>query len=520
MKQIFTFIAILIGMVMTPTSTKAYDFEVDGIYYNIVSFTDLTCEITAGNEKYTGDIIIPAQISYNSRNLEIIGIASKAFYECSALTAISIPNSITKIGDNAFYECTSLNSISLPESLTLLGDYVFGKCTSLGSVSIPESVTQIGAGAFRECTSLSSVSIPEGIVQIEDRTFDGCTSLKSVSLPQKITSIGNKAFNNCSKLSYISIPESVSLIGDWAFSNCSSLTSITIPNNVIEIGEFAFNKCKKIENIKLSNNVTALRLGLFSDCSSLKSLTIPGNIHSMELGSIVLRWEKYYPIPGQGVYWYLEYLSDCPSLFKSCSNLNEIRFEYSPEPIKATRYYDAQKEETLEPIQRWEDVSVQLMYYSWHYRYEMPENTYLPIKRIFMDRELGNSLELPFLTDLILGEHIKEVEIYPESSPDLKYIECQALTPPNTPSFTNDQYMNVVLRVPEESLDIYKQTDKWKNFWNIQSIESAGVEDIHPDIISKEIGRYNINGQKVDDSYQGIVIIRYSDGSTRKIVRN
>ena len=110
MKTILQKIWVAIAVLLGSFSAYAYDFdfEVDGIYYDVVSFTDLTCSVTYGTEKYSGEIAIPSEVNYKNRQLKVIHIGSEAFNDCSSLTSVTIPDSITEIGDRAFSGCMSL----------------------------------------------------------------------------------------------------------------------------------------------------------------------------------------------------------------------------------------------------------------------------------------------------------------------------------------------------------------------------------------------------------------------------
>ncbi len=137
-------------------------------------------------------------------NGEIVSnIDKEAFYNCASLISISIPNSVTSIGDYAFRDCTSLTSITIPDSVTSIGDNAFYRCTSLTSITIPNSVTSIGALTFYDCNSLTSITIPDSVTIIDNVAFYMCSGLTSITIPDSVTSIGNSAFSWCTRLTSI-----------------------------------------------------------------------------------------------------------------------------------------------------------------------------------------------------------------------------------------------------------------------------------------------------------------------------
>ena len=107
-------------------------------------------------------------------------IGDRAFYYCSGLTSVTIPNSVTTIGNSAFYGCSSLTSITIPNSVTTIGEWAFCRCSSLTSITIPNSVTTIGHSVFRLCSGLTSITIPNSVTTIGDYAFYGCNGLKTV----------------------------------------------------------------------------------------------------------------------------------------------------------------------------------------------------------------------------------------------------------------------------------------------------------------------------------------------------
>ena len=166
---------------------------------------------------------------------------------------------------------------NIKESTRLIADCAFWDCSSLTSITIPNSVTSIGICAFLGCSSLTSITIPNSVTSIGDEAFKWCSSLTSITIPNSVTSIGESAFAGCSGLSSITIPESVTSIGGWAFYDCSSLTSITIPNSVTSIGGWAFYGCKSLKSVTIPNSVTSIGESAFEDCTGLTSVTVPSH---------------------------------------------------------------------------------------------------------------------------------------------------------------------------------------------------------------------------------------------------
>ena len=147
------------------------------------------------------------------------------------------------------------------------------------------------------------------------------------------------------------------------------------------------------------------------------------------------------------------------------------------------------------------------------------------IENLYIDREFGKTSGLSFrsLTDLIIGEHISNLQITGDIAPNLSTITCYATTPPTHVAFKQSQYTDIIVKVPNSALEAYKNAEGWRNFWNIEGFDPAGVDDVTTGFSDpsnrKEVSRYNLNGQAVSEDYKGVVIVRFSDGSTKKIMQ-
>ena len=284
-----------------PTTEEELDYEVideetessvfhirfkDGncLYFNYIDIDDETVSVVApycdeynfvfGWDNYStpkGHLNIPNFVR-NKKKYMVTAIESWAFWGCSNMQSIVIPDSVTEIGNDAFKGCCSLQSIVIPDSVTVIGICAFGGCSGLQSIVIPDSVTEVGFGAFNGCSSLQSIVIPDSMTEIA--VFSGCSNLQSIVIPNSVTEIRNEAFLGCRSLQSIVIHNSVKSIGYGAFRDCSSLQSIVIPDSVTTIGNSAFENCSSLQSIVIPDSVTKIYSGAFEGCSNLHHIKI------------------------------------------------------------------------------------------------------------------------------------------------------------------------------------------------------------------------------------------------------
>ncbi len=260
---------------------EVVDFNNDSYVVNIPSSVTHTWGHYEENEDGTALEFITDSIG----TYAVTSIGYAAFYNCSSLASVTIPNSVISIGYGAFSNCYSLTSVNIPNSVTSIGEWAFEVCISLTSITIPNSVTSIGRSAFYNCSSLASVTIPNSVISISEWTFERCISLTSVTIPNSVTSIEYGAFMDCSSLTSVTIPNSVTSIGEFAFTRCSSLSSVNIGNSVTSLNEGVFDSCINLTSVNIPNSITSIGRAAFEECYSLTSVTIPNSVTSIGYGA-------------------------------------------------------------------------------------------------------------------------------------------------------------------------------------------------------------------------------------------
>ena len=269
----------------------------EGLAYTLKG--DGTYELSGIGECTDTDIVIPAEVDGKA----VTSIGYDAFGECSSLTSIAIPDSVTDIYMGAFYKCENLASVTFGENsqLEFIDICAFGPCISLTSIELPNSLTIIEESAFSGCTGLTSIAIPDSVTTLVQHAFDGCSGLTSVTFGEnsQLSIIQNHVFGDCTGLTSITIPDGVTSLADYAFYNCSGLTSVTIPDSITSVSSGIFEGCTNliqkengvsyvdkwvidcdttVTNVNLRENTVGIGVYAFKDCSSLTSITIPDSV--------------------------------------------------------------------------------------------------------------------------------------------------------------------------------------------------------------------------------------------------
>ncbi len=445
-------------MLLTSMTALAYNFKSDGLYYNILSETDRTVEVTYYrndgygsyyNDAY-GDIEIPSKLIYDRKTYKVTSIGKYAFYKCSGLTSVTIPNSVTSIGISAFYNCSGLTSVTIGNSVTSIGNSAFSNCSGLISIIVDESNPSFssieGILYNNDATTLiycpitkKTVTIPNSVTSIDYSAFYGCSGLTSVTIPNSVTSIGQRVFENCSGLTSVTIGNSVTSIGYYAFSGCYGLTSVTIPNSVTSIGKYAFSGCSGLTSVTIPNSVTSIGERAFSGCSGLTSVTIGNSVTSI----------GYYA-------------------FSGCYGLTSVTIPNSVTTIVQSAFSNCRG-----------------------------------------------------LTSVTIGNSVTSIGKYAFSGcSKLTSIYCQGTKPPRENPRESIVFSEAILKectlyVPIGCQAAYEAVDPWRNFWNIEEMDFSGIDDI----ISDNIGISVINRAIHIDNADGNMLVEVFNLSGKSVYR-
>lgn len=290
---------LLVGLFLTLESSCVLADLIEGDYIYVV--TNGTVTITGFNTAYNGALTITNTLG----GYPVTAIGDAAFFNCLGLTSVTIPDSVTNVGNSAFVTAieneytildfefhfisfadfegvaggNNLTNVIFGNGVINIGQFAFRNCFGLTSITLPDKLTSIGDFAFTWCTNLASVTMGKSINKIGRDAFSCCRSLASVDIPDQVATISPFAFSECTSLAHLFIPEGVKNIGDYAFQGCTALTSITIPNSVTNIGRCAFGGCFDLTCARILNFNESISLGYgaFGDCTKLSNVFFSGN---------------------------------------------------------------------------------------------------------------------------------------------------------------------------------------------------------------------------------------------------
>lgn len=481
-------------MLFAMNRASAYDFEVDGMYYNIVSASDKTCSVTYGDEKYIGDVIIPEAVTYKGRTLSVVAIDEDAFENCSELKSITISNSVTEIGDDVFSGCTAITSITIPNSVTEIGQSAFRGCTALTTVKLPNSLTAIEYSAFSGCSALESIMIPNSVTEIESSAFKGCSALESITIPCSVEFIRESAFDGCTVLENVIFEDSeialrkpgsgsyVTLFADspikfvylgrefeygLKLGGKKTLEKAVIGDKVTKIRELLFSGCSSLTGIELPHSVTEIEFSAFSDCSSLTNFVIPNS---------VVEIESY--------------------AFSGCSGIETLIIEDGETPLELGCGYSHSV---------WGGEAYYGLFYG------------IPLKTLYLGRQIKNSHYIndsPWsggyetLKDVTIGEN-GIISNYWSRYTALENMWLLHSIPQEITSgtFNNKHYLNLNVYVPQGSLSAYQNADVWKDFWNLQEGAPTGIESVKNITPNAKNCYYDLRGNRLSAPKRGLNII-------------
>ena len=523
-KFLFLKLLALVACLSSALSATAYDWLVDGIYYNVSGvFLEVTYKDTNYNS-YSGNVTIPPVITSSSGiPYYVTSIGKNAFRNCSNLTSVTYadPGLPCTIGDYAFYNCTSLRSFTFPSNVLTIGDYAFYN-SGLTSVTIPVTLSSLGSWAFAHCSNLTSAVFytNSAIYEIPRSTFYHCTALNSLTIAGAVTKIGELAFYGCTSLTEVVIPDQITTIDNYAFMDCTGMTKFTIGKSVTSIGSRALDFGGSVPFY----STTALPARDIY-CRS----TVPPTITSTTFGDIgstneynpYLRYTVYVHGPySQSLYAAAPYWSNFYTTIPSTSH---IRPEQPYDFYTGGIYYNISGSNTAMGVNKYGYNSISwygLGDYSYRGDVTIPNTAYdsytgktynvtaigasafceTPIMMLNNPAETPSLRDQGDLTSVTIGNNVTtiEQEAFKDCSglttvtlgtgvtsigndafkncTSLTTIRSNRTTPPTIQSttFDSNHYSNAKLYVPKSAINSYKAANYWKNFYLI--VPNDGTE--------------------------------------------
>lgn len=500
MKRSIKKLVMLVGLMMTFLTAAAYDFEVDGIQYKIISIGDRTCSVEKITDGAGEMVTLQEKVTYKNAQFSIIQIEPNC--ASSVLKELDMENcAITELSGS--FSSSTLESVKLPTSLTSIGDYAFSGCTSLASLSIPNTVTTIGVGAFENCFKLVECSLPSALKIIGGSAFSNCKALKSISIPPYVEKIRGYCFESCISLSdlvfegksdspAIEIPK-LATDDFWnfgAFTDCNP-SSIEI-NRVIRYTPYTnggtadclFEKAP--HTLKIGMVPNSIPYGLFrtgtpsnliiSDRTSLLELPRSYVVENLYLGGNVNKSIKANNVQIS------DFVTSLPDFFFAGSHFRHIILPSSIESIGVACFSGCSY---LEEV-------------------EIPSSV-----KIIPVSAFSNCSSLK---KIILNEELETIEMKALEGVDLDIIECRSMTAPSVAedAFNNKSYLNATLIVKKDAVETYQNAENWRNFFNIKYFTPVTGLSLEPKDVLLEVGNsLSINVEYLIDEPDGYPLVDF-----------
>ena len=552
-------------------SFKGKELTVTAIGSNIIrSCTKLTTITVPTTLTEMDEFCFSSCISLQTANIQSINpsILPKGCFSYSAVREVIWPDMILEFSEECFKGCPNLGDFKIPESVVNIGDECF-KLAKLNSIYFPTSIRSIGASAFEQAEIETSINLPEGLLTINDYAYKKA-AVPQVYIPASVSELGNGIFESCevSKVDFsvgsniqnlptnmfkecslddISFPPYLKSIGDGCFTNCKNISRLNFPNTIESLGYRSLAGLN-LDLLCLSENLNFINYECFNDNTSIKKLIWSVANLNENFFDAAVNSEKYYELEDLqdasfnfGSIEECEIDSNCEFLYlgwisaynNGASWYHTRYFVFEKSYLQKLTLLDSPNPLTLASVYHFSGSHLGKKYVHM-YKGSFPNgdetvysyflSTWMEsLKELYIGREIeGNPIYAPNLEHLTIG-HVEKVDIENTLLPNLKLIECVSDTPPiiNENHFSKDQYLDLLVVVPDDAIENYQNADVWKNFWNIKSkSEYEAIVNVTGTYAEKrEVARYDYCGQKVNSEYRGIVIICYSDGSTKKTIQ-
>lgn len=471
----------------------------------------------------------------------------------SPIRSVSMSENVTTIGESCFSECEDLTSINLPASVKNIDVRAFNGCSKLAAIGLPAGLTTMGKGAFQGC-GFTEFVVPDGITTISANLFGACSKLTSITLPKGLKTIEDGAFMGCGFTEFV-VPDGITTISNNLFAYCGNLTSITLPKDLKAIGTGAFMGCGFTDFV-IPDAITTISDNLFAYCPNLQNITFPKTITSMGNGIFSHSGIGNFTLPKQ-----ITEITN--NMFEGCQNLTHI---YLHDGLKSIGDYAFQDCNSLGGITLPNSVTKIGKGCFAHCDYlkegvtlsdaitEIPEEAFadcgylheikLPaeLKRIGYRAFCGSpyigsfgGLKIPSKVTEIAPEafykSFQDIEVLElpaslKTVGDYAFADCSAKViyaymsepfPLKDADFYSRPRSECKLYVPKGCAKKYRQADIWKEF-DIEEMDGTGIEGVTNDSTVTEVARYDANGNMLTAPAKGLNIVRYSDGTVKKIM--